>query len=44
MYKDHLRDYYKMAVSNGGHTPHNLRMALSWHINYLEHGAMLKTS
>jgi succinyl-CoA:acetate CoA-transferase len=43
MYKDCLRDYFKAAIKNGGHTPHNLSAALSWHMNYLERGSMLKT-
>jgi len=42
-YKDSLRDYFKAAIKNGGHTPHNLSTALSWHMNYLKNGAMLQT-
>ena len=30
-YKDQLRDYFDRACAKGGHTPHLLQEALSWH-------------
>lgn len=39
-YKDALLDYYKRAVSHGGHTPHLLQEALSWHARFEESGDM----
>ena len=35
-------DYFTAACAIGGHTPHILRDALSWHINLEETGHMLK--
>ena len=37
-----LREYFEHAckVSAGQHTPHDLKLALSWHQNYLDHGTM----
>lgn len=40
-YRPALRDYFRDALRHGGHTPHNLHKALSWHLNYLESGTML---
>ncbi|VVO15268.1 acetyl-CoA hydrolase/transferase family protein [Pseudomonas fluorescens] len=40
-YRDALNDYFKAACAIGGHTPHILREALSWHINLDETGKML---
>ena len=37
-----LNDYFTAACAIGGHTPHILRDALSWHINLEENGQMLK--
>ena len=37
-----LDDYFTAACALGGHTPHILRDALSWHINLEETGQMLK--
>ncbi|MGJ1412294.1 succinate CoA transferase [Sphingobacterium thalpophilum] len=39
-YKEQLRDYYHRACERGGHTPHLLEEALSWHINLREKGTM----
>ena len=40
-YRDALNDYFRRACAIGGHTPHVLREALSWHINLEEMGRML---
>jgi succinyl-CoA:acetate CoA-transferase len=40
-YREALNDYFKAACAAGGHTPHILRDALSWHINLDETGKML---
>jgi succinyl-CoA:acetate CoA-transferase len=40
-YRDALNDYFERACQRGGHTPHILREALSWHINLEETGRML---
>lgn len=42
MYRDQLREYYQEALARGGHTPHVLEKALSWHINYAKNGTMLE--
>lgn len=39
-YRDALRAYYAAAAERGGHTPHILEEALSWHIRYRENGHM----
>lgn len=41
IYKDQLRDYFARAAKIGGHTPHILGEALSWHAQYLQEGTML---
>ena len=41
-YRDALNSYFESACAIGGHTPHILREALSWHINLEETGHMLK--
>ena len=41
-YRDALNTYFTQACALGGHTPHILREALSWHINLEETGHMLK--
>ena len=41
MYRDALNDYFDRAAAKGGHTPHLLREALSWHVNFEEQGQML---
>lgn len=40
-YRAALNDYFERACQLGGHTPHVLREALSWHINLEETGSML---
>src|SRR5476651_642351 len=40
-YRDALNSYFDRACALGGHTPHILREALSWHINLDETGKML---
>ena len=43
-YRPMLWEYFEHAckVSAGQHTPHDLKLALSWHQNYLDHGTMKK--
>lgn len=41
-YRPLLRDY--VAHARSGHTPHDLRLALSWHQRYLEQGSMWEPS
>jgi succinyl-CoA:acetate CoA-transferase len=40
-YRQALNDYFEAACELGGHTPHILRDALSWHLNLEETGRML---
>ncbi|MNZ31063.1 Succinyl-CoA:coenzyme A transferase [compost metagenome] len=40
-YRAALNDYFDRACLRGGHTPHILREALSWHENLEESGRML---
>ncbi len=40
-YRQALNDYFEAACALGGHTPHILRDALSWHVNLEETGRML---
>ena len=42
MYRDALNDYFDRSCAKGGHTPHLLREALSWHANFEDTGHMLK--
>ena len=39
-YKPKLEDYYQRALGKGGHTPHLISEALSWHERFLETGSM----
>jgi len=39
-YKPKLKDYYQRALEKGGHTPHLIKEALSWHKKFLETGSM----
>ncbi|WP_319003292.1 acetyl-CoA hydrolase/transferase family protein [Celeribacter naphthalenivorans] len=41
-YRDMLRDYYERAKKSsfGGHAPHDLREALSWHQKFIDTGSM----
>lgn len=41
-YRPHLRTYYEEALFRGGHTPHVLEKALSWHVRYLQTGTMMQ--
>ncbi|ENW97753.1 acetyl-CoA hydrolase/transferase family protein [Acinetobacter sp. NIPH 298] len=41
LYQAALNDYSDRACARGGHTPHILREALSWHANFEETGQML---
>jgi succinyl-CoA:acetate CoA-transferase len=40
-YQDMLREYVLEAKQRGGHTPHVLEKAYSWHERYRETGSML---
>jgi succinyl-CoA:acetate CoA-transferase len=39
-YRDDLADYYRRACSRGGHTPHLIEEAFSWHAAFRTHGSM----
>ncbi|MCD8129424.1 MAG: succinate CoA transferase [Oscillospiraceae bacterium] len=39
-YKPMLREYFRDALALGGHTPHDLTKALSWHQRFIETGSM----
>jgi succinyl-CoA:acetate CoA-transferase len=41
MYRDLLRDYYRDAAALGGHTPHLLDQAFSFHTRFAATGSML---
>lgn len=41
-YRPQLLEYYQEALARGGHTPHVLEKAFSWHVQYAEEGTMLK--
>ena len=41
-YRAQLRAYYHAACQRGGHTPHILEQALSWHARYQDSGSMLQ--
>ena len=43
-YRDALHEYYDRAcrTANGQQTPHDLRLAHSWHVRFLETGSMLE--
>lgn len=43
-YKNELRSYFERACERGGHTPHLLEEALSWHQHYVNTGTMKKES
>jgi succinyl-CoA:acetate CoA-transferase len=40
IYRDRLRDYFKRALKRGGHTPHLLEEAFSWHETFRQRGTM----
>lgn len=41
-YKDEIRDYFKRACERGGHTPHLMEEAFTFHIRFNETGSMKK--
>ncbi|GAA4135666.1 acetyl-CoA hydrolase/transferase family protein [Sphingobacterium kyonggiense] len=41
-YKEELQSYFDRACERGGHTPHLLEEAFSWHIRFNETGSMKK--
>lgn len=43
-YRAQLQGYFDRAIAQGGHTPHVLDEALSWHARYTRTGTMLKNS
>ena len=44
MYRPQLYEYYQEALARGGHTPHVLEKAFSWHVRFINEGTMLDTS
>jgi len=42
MYRRQLLAYYREALARGGHTPHVLEKAFSWHERYMRTGTMLE--
>ncbi|MCL6705684.1 acetyl-CoA hydrolase/transferase family protein [Pseudomonas sp. R2.Fl] len=42
-YRDALSDYFARARLRGGHTPHVIEEALSWHAALREHGTMRRS-
>ncbi|QRG08077.1 acetyl-CoA hydrolase/transferase family protein [Xanthobacter dioxanivorans] len=40
LYRDALEDYFDRASARGGHTPHLIEEALSWHVRARETGSM----
>ncbi|MEL0640442.1 acetyl-CoA hydrolase/transferase family protein [Pseudoalteromonas aliena] len=43
-YREAMLDYYNRACERGGHTPHLLEEAFSWHIRLEQEGSMKKVS
>jgi len=39
-FRDEMRDYFDRAKGRGGHTPHIIEEALSWHVRARETGSM----
>jgi len=39
-YKEELQSYFDRACGKGGHTPHLLQEAFSWHLRFAETGSM----
>jgi len=39
-YKEQLQSYFDRACQRGGHTPHLLEEAFSWHVNFKENKTM----
>ncbi|MGG1660407.1 acetyl-CoA hydrolase/transferase family protein [Brevibacillus sp. NRS-1366] len=42
IYREQLRAYYAEALTRGGHTPHVLEKAFSWHVRFAQEGTMLE--
>lgn len=42
MYREQLKAYFEEALARGGHTPHVLEKAFSWHVRYAQEGTMLE--
>lgn len=42
MYREQLQAYYEEALNRGGHTPHIIEKAFSWHSNLAKNGTMLE--
>jgi succinyl-CoA:acetate CoA-transferase len=42
MYRDQLLSYFEEAKERGGHTPHVLEKAFSWHVRFAQEGTMLE--
>ncbi|PTL78318.1 acetyl-CoA hydrolase/transferase family protein [Vitiosangium sp. GDMCC 1.1324] len=40
-YRELAQEYYRSALKRGGHTPHLLEEAFSWHTRYQQTGSML---
>ena len=40
LYRDQLLAYFEEALTRGGHTPHVLEKAFSWHTQYAREGSM----
>ena len=43
-YRPQLYEYYQEALARGGHTPHVLEKAFSWHVRFVKEGTMLDAS
>ncbi|WP_185289319.1 succinate CoA transferase [Chryseobacterium lactis] len=43
-YKEELQSYFDRACERGGHTPHLLEEAFSWHLRFSETGSMKQTT
>lgn len=41
-YREELQSYFDRACQRGGHTPHILEEALSWHVRFKQQGTMKK--
>ena len=43
-YQARMADYFERACSRGGHTPHLLEEAFSWHLRYQREGSMRESA
>ncbi|TCT45088.1 acetyl-CoA hydrolase/transferase family protein [Martelella mediterranea] len=41
IYREKLNDYFERACHRGGHTPHVMEEAFSWHTNLKQYGSMM---